>query len=56
MNFITLTGVTKKGGGVGILVSNRLRHKHRPDLELKCSSLENITVEIALQNKKNCNL
>ena len=36
-----------------MLVSNQLRHRHRPDLELKCSSLENITVEIALQNKKN---
>ena len=40
----------KKGGGVGILVSSKLRHKHRPDLDYTGMIVENITIEIALRN------
>ena len=40
----------KKGSGVGILVSNKLRHKHRPDLDYTSTIVENITIEIALRN------
>ena len=42
----------KRGGGVGILLSKKLKHKHRPDLEVLNSVLENITVEILLRNNQ----
>ena len=51
-DFYHIDRSNKRGRGVGILVSNRLKHKQRPDLELKCSSLENLTIEIVLRNKK----
>ena len=43
---------TRRGGGVGILVSKRLRHKHRPDLEITNPVLENISIEILLRNNQ----
>ena len=49
-DFYHIDRSNKKGGGVGILVSNKLRHKHRPDLECSSTILENITIEIALRN------
>ena len=36
---------------MGILVSKQLKHNQRPDLEIKGSSLENVTIEILLRNK-----
>ena len=50
-NFYHIDRSNKKGGGVGILVSKRLKHKHRPNLESTCSFLENITIELELKNK-----
>ena len=37
---------------MGILVPKKLKHKHRPDLEVLNSVLENITVEILLRNNQ----
>ena len=34
----------KKGGGVGILVPNRLQHRERKDLTLDFPGFENITL------------
>ena len=50
-NFYHIDRSNKKGGGIGILVSKHLKHKHRPHLESTCSSLENITIELELKNK-----
>ena len=43
----------KKGGGVAILVSNKLRHCARPDLSSKLDESECITVGIKLKNGSN---
>ena len=40
----------KKGGGVAILISNKLRHCARPDLSSKLEESECITVDIKLKN------
>ena len=40
----------KKGGGVAILVSNKLRHCARPDLSSNLDESECITVDIKLKN------
>ena len=50
-DFYHIDRSNKKGGGVGILISKRLKHKQRCDLEVTCSSLENITIELELKNK-----
>ena len=50
-DFYHIDRSNKKGGGIGILVSKHLKHKHRPDLESACSFLENITIELELKNK-----
>ena len=41
----------KRGGGVGILVPNRLLHRERKDLTLDIPGFENITLEIKTHNK-----
>ena len=41
----------QKGGGVGILVPNRLQHRERKDLTLDIPGFENITLEIKTHNK-----
>ena len=41
----------KKGGGVGILVPNRLQYRERKDLTLDIPGFENITPEIKTHNK-----
>ena len=51
-DFYHIDRSNKRGGGVGILVSKRLKHKHRPDLELVNPVLENITIEILLRNNQ----
>ena len=44
----------KKGGGVAILVSNRLRCCIRPDLSSKLVEWECITIDVALKNGGHC--
>ena len=44
----------KKGGGVAILVSNRLLCCNRPDLSSKLEESECITVDITLKNGGHC--
>ena len=41
----------KKGGGVGILVPNRLLHRERKDLTLDIPGFKNITLEIKTHNR-----
>ena len=51
-DFYHIDRSNKRGGGIGILVSNQLKHKHRPDLEVVNPVLENITIEILLRNNQ----
>ena len=51
-DFYHIDRSTRRGGGMGILVSKRLKHKHRPDLEITNPVLENISVEILLRNNQ----
>ena len=44
----------KKGGGVGILVSNKLRYTEIPDLASNMRDNETISIEIALKSGKKC--
>ena len=36
----------KKGGGVGILIDNDLKHRKRPDLEIESEILEHVVIEL----------
>ena len=45
-HFVSKERTRKKGGGLGILLDMGLKHKHRPDLELKLDKLEHIVVKI----------
>ena len=40
----------KRGGGVGILISNKLQYRERKDLTLDIPNFENITIEIKTHN------
>ena len=42
----------KLGGVVGIFISDRIKHKSRPDLEVKTETFEHCIVELKLKNKK----
>ena len=42
----------KLGGGVGIFVSNNLKHKPRPDLEIDLETLEHCIIELILKSEK----
>ena len=42
----------KLGGGVGIFISNNLKYKSRPDLEIETDAVEHCIVELKLKNKK----
>ena len=42
----------KLGGGVGIFISEKLKYKHRPDLELETDTIEHCVVELKLKNEK----
>ena len=46
--------VHKKGGGVAILVSSKLRCTDRPDLASKLEESECMTIEIKLKNSDCC--
>ena len=41
----------KLGGGVGIFISDKLRYKQRPDLEIETDTIEHCIVELKLKNK-----
>ena len=36
----------KKGGGMGILIDNDLKHRKRPDLEIESEILEHVVIEL----------
>ena len=42
----------KLGGGVGIFISDKLKYKNRPDLEIETDTVEHCIVELKLKNKK----
>ena len=42
----------KLGGGVGIFISDKLKYKHRPDLEIETDTIEHCIVELKLKNEK----
>ena len=44
----------KKGGGVAILISSKLRCTARPDLSSKLEESECVTLEIMLKNGDRC--
>ena len=44
----------KKGGGVGILVSNKLRYTEIPDLASNMRENETVSIEIVLKSGKKC--
>ena len=46
----------KLGGVVGIFISDRIKHKSRPDLEVKTETFEHCIVELKLKNAKNVNV
>ena len=41
----------KQGGGVGIFISDKLRYKQRPNLEIETDTIEHCIVELKLKNK-----
>ena len=53
-DFFQQCRLDKKGGGVGILVSQKIRCKLRPDLESKMHENECITLDITLKNGDHC--
>ena len=53
-DFFQQCRLDKKGGGVGILVSQKIRCKLRPDLESKMHENECITIDITLKNGDYC--
>ena len=42
----------KLGGGVGIFISNNLKYKARPDLEIESDTVEHCIVELKLKKEK----
>ena len=40
----------KRGGGVGILIANKLQYRERKDLTLNIPNFENITIELKTHN------
>ena len=53
-DFYHLDRQHKKGGGVGILASSRLRCTQRGDLSSGLAESECITVDVTLQNGEHC--
>ena len=53
-SFIHQCRQNKKGGGVGILVSNDLKHRPRPELSSEMTKNECITIDIMLHNGEHC--
>ena len=53
-NFVHQCRQDKKGGGVGILVSNKLRYTELVDLTSNMSENESISIEIVLRSGKKC--
>ena len=51
-DYVFKTRTHKLGGGVGIFISNRLRYKHRRDLEQNLTTFEHCIIEIELKNQK----
>ena len=53
-NFVHKCRLDKKGGGVGILVSNKLRYTELPAFTSSMSENEAISIEIVLKSGKRC--
>ena len=53
-NLVHKCRLDRKGGGVGILISNKLRYNELPNLDSNMSENEAISVEIALKSGKKC--
>ena len=50
--YVYKTRMHKLGGGIGIFISDRIKYKSRPDLEVKTDTLEHCIVELKLKNEK----
>ena len=50
-NFVHTDRIDKKGGGVGILLSDRIKHKDRSDLKLDNQECKSCFLEVKTKNK-----